>query len=107
MMCTIRDINAAYKSVGNIKRIHVGLGKRLVFYPNSSVDNTSTFDVVEDTGSYPISSVSFVETLARASLKKHISLVRQVLKRIGQVSVRRYMVPTPPRSRRSEGGRVL
>ena len=60
-----------------------GLGNRSIFYPYSPVGNTLSFDVVEDAGSNLTSYVSFIETLARASLKTHISLVPQVLKRSG------------------------
>ena len=60
-----------------------GQGDRSIVYPYSSVGNTFTFDVVQVTGSNLTSSVSFTETLARAHLKKHISLVPQVMKRSG------------------------
>ena len=49
----------------------------------SVVGNTFTFDVVQVTVSNLTSNVSFTETLARAHLKKHISLVPQVMKRSG------------------------
>ena len=60
-----------------------GLGNRSIFYPYSSVGNTFTFDVVQVTGSSPTSGVSLTETLARAHLEKHISLVPKVMKRSG------------------------
>ena len=76
--CSCCDIyNRCYKD-------YFGLGNRSVFYPYSSVvGNTFTFIVVQVTGSNLTSNVSFTETLARAHLKKHISLVPQVLKRSG------------------------
>ena len=49
-----------------------GLGDRSVFYPYSSVGNTFTFDVVEDTASNLTSHVYFIETLARASLNTYL-----------------------------------
>ena len=56
-------------------------------------------------GGQGVEDVSFTETLARAHLKKHISLDPQVgneTKRIGQ-RTDVYTVPTPQRSRRLEG----
>ena len=46
------------------------LGNRSIFYPYSS-GNTFTFGVVEDIGSNLTSNISFIETLARASLKTY------------------------------------
>ena len=61
-----------------------GLGNRSVFYPYSS-RNIITFDVVEATGSSLTSNVSFVETLARASLKTYLPGCPGVeTKRVGQ-----------------------
>ena len=48
-----------------------------------AVGNTFTLDVGQITGSNITSTVSFIETLVRASLEKHISLVPQVMKRSG------------------------
>ena len=67
--------------------IYPGLGNRSICSPCSSAGSTLTFDVVEDTGSTLTSNVSFIETLARASLKTYqvpgISLVPVVVKRSG------------------------
>ena len=41
-------------------------------YHYSSVGNIVTFDVVQVTGSNLTPNVSFIETLARASLKTHL-----------------------------------
>ena len=46
------------------------VGNRSVAHPHSSVGTTFTFGVVQVTGSNLTSSVSFIETLARASLEK-------------------------------------
>ena len=66
---------------------YLGLGNRSIFYPHSSVPgryrNTFTFYVVQVTGSILTSNVSFTEMLARAHLKKHISLDPQEMKRSG------------------------
>ena len=51
---------------------YVGLGSiRSVFHPYSSVGNTSTFGIVEETGSNLTSNVSFMETL-RVSTTKNL-----------------------------------
>ena len=51
---------------------HPGLGDRSIVYPYSSVGDTFTFDAVEDTGSNLASNVSFIGTLARASLNAYV-----------------------------------
>ena len=54
-------------------RITLGLGcNRSVFYPYSSVGDTFTFDIVEDTVSNLTSNVSFIETLACVSQRTHL-----------------------------------
>ena len=68
---------------GTCYKDYLGLGDRSIFYPYSSVGKTVTFDVVQVTGSNLMSNFYFTETLARAHLKKHISLVPQVMKRSG------------------------
>ena len=50
----------------NCYKDYPGLGSRPVCYPCSSVGNTFTFGVLDDTGSSLTSSISFIEALARA-----------------------------------------
>ena len=86
-------------------RITLSLGNRSVSYPPSSVGNAITFDVVEDTGWNLTSSVSIIRNACVCGPYRRISLGPQVLKRIEQVSVRPYTVPTPHTFRCSEGGK--
>ena len=48
----LRTISCCYKA-------YSGLGNRSIFYPGSSVGNTITFGIVEDTSSNPSSNISF------------------------------------------------
>ena len=63
-------------------KAYPGLGNRSIFYPGSSVGNTITFGIVEDTSSTPTSNISFKRN-ARAYViyHKHVSLSPQVLDR--------------------------
>ena len=86
--------------------VYPGLGNGSISYRRSSVGNTPTFDVVEDTGSNPTSDVFFSKRL-RVRPKKRVSLGPQVLERGGYVHVLPYAdgIATSQISRRSEGER--
>ena len=81
-------------------KYYLGLGNRSIFCPYSSVGNTITFDVVEDTGSNLVSNVSFIEALACPSLNACIFPVSQLVieaKRGGQcTAVRGIDAPNIP-----------
>ena len=104
---------------GSVIVITLGWCNRTIFYPCSSVGNTFTFGVAEDTGSNLPSNASFVDTLARTSRKTYLPGSPGIkTKRVdqhthGRARSRRPKDPavqrgeTPQICRRSEGRRVL
>ena len=83
------------------------LGNPSIFYPHSSVVNAFTFGVVRRTR-VRISLERFFYGGACACVPEHVYLSGSPgigTKRVGQSQP--HTVPTPQRSRRSEGGRVL